>query len=76
MAELLDVQYHELLRENADEVAFANVIEILSGGTPKTRVVEYWKGSSIPFFGFDDVADSVYVHTCERHITKLGLNIQ
>ena len=57
-------------------MAFANVIEILSGGTPKTRVVEYWKGGSIPFFGFDDVADSVYVHTCERYITKLGLNIQ
>lgn len=53
-------------------VIFTDIADVLSGGTPKTRVPEYWNGS-IPFFSPRDVQSSFYVTETERSITDLGL---
>jgi type I restriction enzyme S subunit len=47
-------------------------MDILSGGTPKTSVPDYWDGE-IGFFTPKDTTDSVYVSTTEKTITALGL---
>lgn len=51
--------------------AFA-VMEVLSGGTPKTIGADYW-GGEIPFYTPKDASDAPYVLQTERSITGLGL---
>lgn len=50
---------------------FTDVAYILSGGTPKTTIDEYWNGS-IPFFTPKDVKGT-YVLTTEKSLTETGL---
>lgn len=52
---------------------FTDVADVLSGGTPKTKVKEYWENGKIPFFTARDTGDSFYVMSIEKHITELGL---
>jgi type I restriction enzyme S subunit len=47
-------------------------MEVLSGGTPKTKVPDYWDGG-IPFFTPKDVTDHAYVGSTEKTITEAGL---
>jgi type I restriction enzyme S subunit len=54
-------------------VAFTELADILSGGTPKTHVSEYWNGT-IPFFTPRDALACFYVQDTEKHITDLGLS--
>src|SRR5438445_631389 len=51
-------------------VAFTELADVLSGGTPKTDVVEYWNGE-IPFFTPRDVPEYFYVQETEKHVTGL-----
>jgi type I restriction enzyme S subunit len=53
--------------------AFTELAEVLSGGTPKTDVAEYWNGE-IPFFTPRDVPDCFYVQDTDKHATALGLS--
>jgi type I restriction enzyme S subunit len=53
-----------------------NAIEamsVLSGGTPKTSVMDYWDGD-IPFYTPKDASDNCYVIKTERSLSELGLN--
>ena len=52
-----------------------NVGRIVGGGTPKTNVIEYWKGGTIPWFTPADLGKvtGVYASDSERKITELGL---
>ncbi len=52
---------------------FTDIIDVLSGGTPKTSVPEYW-GSDISWFTPRDIGPSFYVLDTERKITELGLS--
>ena len=52
---------------------FTDTADVLSGGTPKTTVAEYWSGK-IPFFTPRDAPDCFYVQDTEKHITELGLS--
>ena len=52
---------------------FTEIADVLSGGTPKTDVAEYWDGE-IPFFTPSDVADCFYVQDTVKHVTELGLS--
>jgi len=54
-------------------VAFTEIADILSGGTPKTDVPEYWAGT-IPFFTPRDVPDCFYVLDTDKHTNDLGLS--
>lgn len=51
-----------------------DVANIISGGTPKTSVAEYWDGN-IPWFSVVDAPplSDVFVLDTERHITEVGL---
>lgn len=48
------------------------VLDVLSGGTPKTDVSSYWDGH-IPFFTPKDATDNFYVLNTEKNITENGL---
>ncbi|MDP3510196.1 MAG: restriction endonuclease subunit S [Candidatus Melainabacteria bacterium] len=54
---------------------FDEVIEIISGGTPKTSVAEYWSGD-IPWFSIVDSPTNgqVFVLETDKKITALGLS--
>ena len=48
------------------------VMDVLSGGTPKTTNPSYWDGD-IPFFTPKDTTDFAYSHDTEKTITEAGL---
>jgi type I restriction enzyme S subunit len=48
------------------------LMDVLSGGTPKTDVAEFWDGN-IKFFTPKDAANCVYTLETEKTITELGL---
>ena len=47
-------------------------VSVLSGGTPKTSISDYWDGE-IPFYTPKDATDGIWVMDCERTVTELGL---
>jgi len=50
----------------------SNAMEVLSGGTPKTAIDEFW-GGDIPFFTPKDTTGSIYVNSTEKMLTERGL---
>lgn len=51
----------------------SEVMNIIGGGTPKTKKPEYWNGT-IPWLSVKDFANSQrYVYTTEKSITEIGL---
>jgi len=48
------------------------VMDVLSGGTPKTTNPSYWDGD-IPFFTPKDATDFAYAYDTEKSITEAGL---
>jgi len=54
-------------------VPFTGIADVLSGGTPRTHVGEYWNGE-IPFFTPRDAPAYFYVQDTEKHVTELGLS--
>ena len=53
-------------------VSLIEIIDVLSGGTPKTDKSSYW-GTDISFFTPKDAHDSVYVFDTEKMLTNEGL---
>lgn len=51
---------------------FTEVANVLGGGTPSTKVPEYW-GGNIKFFAPKDAPDSFYVMDTEKGITQKGV---
>lgn len=51
----------------------SDIIEIISGGTPKTSIPEYWNGDIGWLSVVDFNNDTRYVYDTEKKITKLGL---
>ncbi|MBE0608021.1 MAG: restriction endonuclease subunit S [Dehalococcoidia bacterium] len=53
---------------------FADTVDIIGGGTPKTSVVEYWNGD-IPWFSVIDAPNEsdVWVVDTAKHITRAGV---
>ena len=48
-------------------------VYVISGGTPKTSINEYWNGD-IPWISIKDFNyGNIYIKTTEKSITKLGL---
>ncbi len=55
-------------------VPFADVVEIISGGTPKTSIAEYW-GGDIPWLSVSDFNTGYrWVSSSEKSITDFGLS--
>ena len=72
LANAVDGLFEKALGQ-AEEKTLTDVVEILSGGTPKTKISEYWKDGEIPFFGPGDANGSTYCLTTAKRITQLGL---
>jgi type I restriction enzyme S subunit len=53
--------------------AFTEIADVLSGGTPKTDVPQYWNGE-IPFFTPRDAPDCFYLQDTDKHVSDLGLS--
>ena len=57
-----------------NKVILSSIIDIISGGTPKTKNPEYWNGDigwlSVTDFNNDDR----YVYKTEKTITEKGVN--
>ena len=52
----------------------SEMADIISGGTPKTDILEYWNGN-IPWLSVKDFSgDSKHVYSSEKSITELGLH--
>ena len=53
---------------------FAETVEILGGGTPKTSIAEYWDGD-IPWFSVVDAPEisNVWVVNTEKKVTRAGV---
>jgi type I restriction enzyme S subunit len=52
----------------------ADTIDIISGGTPKTNVPDYW-GGNIPWLSVSDFNNGYrWVSSAEKHITQRGLS--
>ena len=49
-----------------------DAMDVLSGGTPKTSVSDYWNGD-IPFFTPKDATEYAYAFATEKQLTKEGL---
>ncbi len=58
--------------EGWDKKTAFDVMDVLSGGTPKTKVPDYWNGG-IPFFTPKDAADCAYAFNTEKTLTEDGL---
>lgn len=58
--------------EGWEKKAAFDVMEVLSGGTPRTHVTDYW-GGEIPFFTPKDATDFPYVFDTEKTLTEAGL---
>jgi len=53
--------------------SFTEIADVLSGGTPKTDVPQYWDGE-IPFFTPRDAPDCFYLQDTDKHISDIGLS--
>jgi type I restriction enzyme S subunit len=53
--------------------SFADVVDILSGGTPRKDRADFW-GGHIPFFTPRDAPSEAWVLDTSAHITETGLN--
>jgi type I restriction enzyme S subunit len=58
--------------EGWEKATALSAMEVLSGGTPRTTVPDYWDGE-IPFYTPRDAADTAYALQTERAISELGL---
>ena len=74
LANLLDAAFANSAKSGSKEFGLPEVVDILSGGTPRTKNAEYWEDGRIPFFTPGDVTNSVYTLTTEKHITDVGLD--
>lgn len=70
---MLDISFTEAVATDSQDVLLPKVTEILSGGTPKTKVSSYWDKGTIPFFAPGDVSSSIFTLATKKHITKEGL---
>ncbi len=63
----------ESLPKGWEVMAYTDAIDVMSGGTPRTSIPEYWDGD-IPWFTPQDLDNSFYVLDTKRKITELGLS--
>lgn len=61
------------LPEGWKQLKCFDVMEVLSGGTPKTNTDKYWNGK-IPFYTPKDAVEYSYVFETEKYVTELGVS--
>lgn len=63
---------HDGVPEGWEKYPFSQKVSVMSGGTPKTEVKEYY-GGSIPFFSPKDYAGSFFAFKTATTISDVGL---
>jgi len=58
--------------EEWEPITAFDAMEVLSGGTPKTTVPDYWDGG-IPFFTPKDATDNPFALITEKYLTEQGV---
>ncbi len=55
--------------------SLSSIIELIGGGTPKTKIAEYWNGD-IPWFSVVDAPNEsdIWVIDTEKHVTQTGVD--
>ncbi|MEI6267591.1 MAG: restriction endonuclease subunit S [Methylococcaceae bacterium] len=56
-----------------EELPFAGLVDILSGGTPSTNTISYWNGDVLFFTPKDANTNCIYAFDTEKKITDQGL---
>lgn len=57
-----------------NKVALSSIIDIISGGTPKTDIKHYWENGTIGWLSVTDFNNDLrYVYSTEKQITEEGL---
>ena len=57
-----------------NKVILSSIIDIISGGTPKTDVKHYWENGTIGWLSVTDFNNDLrYVYSTEKQITEEGL---
>ena len=54
-------------------ISFTDIVQLMSGGTPKTDEDSFWNGN-ILFFTPKDISRSPFCISTEKHLTNEGLN--
>ena len=67
-----DAEFVKGIPKGWESKASNEVLDVLSGGTPKTDEANYWDGN-IPFFTPKDVDENFYTLETEKYITDTGL---
>ena len=56
-------------------VTLSSIIDIISGGTPKTSIDKYWKNGNIGWLSVNDFNNDLrFVYDTEKKITQLGVD--
>lgn len=73
ITEIVQLSYRKLIG-GVEKIRFPEFFEVISGGTPKTSVAEYW-GGEVPWFSAIDApaANTHFVVDTDRTITQHGL---
>ncbi|NDI99421.1 restriction endonuclease subunit S [Flavobacterium sp. LaA7.5] len=57
-----------------NKVILNDIIDVISGGTPKTSINDYWENGEIGWLSVTDFNDDLrYVYNSEKKITNLGV---
>jgi type I restriction enzyme S subunit len=57
-----------------NKVKLSSIIDIISGGTPKTDIIQYWENGTIGWLSVTDFNNDLrYVYNSEKRITNEGL---
>tara|TARA_B100000508_G_scaffold55003_1_gene42592 strand:- start:11495 stop:12643 length:1149 start_codon:yes stop_codon:yes gene_type:complete len=64
-----------MIPEGWEVKPFLELFDLLSGGTPKTKVEEYW-GGEFPWVSAKDIGneDSCYINETEKTVTQIGID--
>ena len=54
--------------------SFGNEFKIMSGGTPKTNIIEYWENGDISWIGSNMCHNNILYENDGKYITKKGLD--
>lgn len=58
--------------EDWEQRKLGEVAKIISGGTPSTKIDEYWDGD-IDWYAPAEIGEQIYLNSSQRKITRLGL---
>jgi type I restriction enzyme, S subunit len=68
-----NIKFIKGVPEGWEAMPSSKMFDVLSGGTPRTDIPQFWDGP-IPFFTPKDAPDHIYVSTTEKWITEKGLS--